>query len=57
MMKEKKGSGEKLSYTMRRTWDSKMKPKDSISISTLPPQRKTARSGSVTALSTVEKVI
>jgi hypothetical protein len=56
-MKEKKGSGEKLSYTMRRTWDSKMKPKDSISISTLPPQRKTARSGSVTALSTVEKVI
>jgi hypothetical protein len=55
MMKEKEGSGEKLSYKMRRTWDSKIKPKDSISISTLPPQRKTARSGS--AFLTVEKVI
>ena len=57
MMKEKEGLGEKLSYKMRRTWDSKIKPRDSISTSTLPPQRKTARSGHGSALLTVEKVM
>jgi len=54
MMKEKEGLEKKLSYKKKRTWDSQIKPKDSISTSTLPSQRKTARSGS--ALLTVEKV-
>jgi hypothetical protein len=40
---------------MRRTWDSKIKPKDSISTSTLPPQRKTYGEKWVNFFLTVEK--